>query len=183
MEMVLGRRKVRSTGLCFEYSVLLSRGSSSTIITTVVATEDTLYAIGLTKSFASLTLSVTSLDAHTGSLISTQHVSSKITSPSNILSLKSSDESLPVLTWLDDGIHALTLTSRLTSTPKYVSKNAYTEISDLTIGKTGIFIGRKADGTTDVLRISPSVALEIIGEFTGSVSWPCIFSTIFTDIT
>ncbi|GJJ09321.1 hypothetical protein Clacol_003543 [Clathrus columnatus] len=142
---------------------------SSAMFTTIIATEEALYAVGVTKSFASLTVVVTSLDPQTGTLISTKHVPSKISSPSDILVLKSFDDSLPVLTWLDNGVYALVLTPEFTSTSKQVSKKPYMEISDMNIGKIGTFVGKKDDGSADVFRISSStIALEAVGEFTSS---------------
>lgn len=164
--------KIARSAISLDFTLIQS--SSSIIYTTMISIGDTLYAVGLTKSFASLTLAVTSLNAQTGSLISMKHIPSKVTSPSDVLTIRNSDESLPMVAWLDTGIHALALTPELDAIPNYVSKTTYDELSSLENRKNSFLIGRKFDGSADVFRIrSSSAVLEIVGEFATSVSVLC----------
>jgi len=135
--------------------------------------ESTIFVVGLTKSIKSYTLHLVSLDASTGSLISSVGVSSSITSPSSFLALTSAKSPHPTLAWLEDTdsyIHSLPLKSDLKGKSTKLRSDMYREIKDVGVSDAGVFMALKKDSTAHVLRMNvKDGVVENIWEFDNSV--------------
>jgi hypothetical protein len=137
----------------------------------LLVSDSTIYAIGLAKSFASYTLHVTALSSATGDLLTTIDI------PSNIVNglgdhfpLSHTGVQNPSLVWLeDDTIKYLVLTPKLENKSTSVSSSGYDKILNVGLGDKGIFVARRVDGSSHVLRLE-SGKVEQTWEFADSVS-------------
>ena len=77
--------------------------TSLTIFDRLVATPETIYVIGVSTSFASLTLHVATLSASTGQLIQSSEIHGSIHDPSTDLFAFTSAAS-PAVVWLEQGL-------------------------------------------------------------------------------
>lgn len=145
---------------------------SSVLYCKIVATESTLYLVGLTKSFKAYTLHVVALDSSTGTTISSSAVSSTVNGPSDFIALTSSQTPQPILTWLEDGyIKSVVLTPEVKSKPRTIRDDAYKEIKDVGIADAGIVVALKQDETSHVIRIDKATqGVQKVWEFANSVS-------------
>jgi hypothetical protein len=139
----------------------------------LVTTPSTIYAIGLSKSFASYTLHVTSLSSSTGELVASVDFPSSIAEGSlGMLTLFSDTTTLdPRVVWLEaSAIRSVSLVPYLTEKPTSV-KGSYIKIIDIGLQDKGHFIALNTDDTGRVLSLDTSkTGLKVIWEFEDSVS-------------
>lgn len=119
--------------------------SSLTTFTHLLATSDTVYAIGLSSSFASYTLHIASFSAATGEVISASEIPSSIASPADVLAFA---KDTPVVSWLEHGkVKYLPLTSTLQDKKARASSHGpFDELVD--VGLSGALIGRHKQEST-----------------------------------
>lgn len=131
------------------------------------------YIIGITKSFASYTLRITTLDLMSGAQKKSISVPSSIRSGfKDIITFPR--PSNPSVVWLDDG-GAIKYRSLLGETTVTIAANGYKKIIDVGLGEQGIFVALLDDETAYVLEVPEEhgrAAPKIIFEFTGSVRFP-----------
>ncbi|KDQ54694.1 hypothetical protein JAAARDRAFT_182191 [Jaapia argillacea MUCL 33604] len=154
--------------------------SSTTIYTSLLPTPDTLYVIGLTKSFSAYTLHITSLSTTTGAQIQSLPIPSSIQSASApLISLSlSSPETTPRIAWLEkNSIHVLPLTPSLSAavlaTPRTSVSSKYKVIMDVGLGEKGLFVGVLEDGTGRVFGMQKEGegdGVKGVWEFSGSAT-------------
>lgn len=159
---------------CFKAKLRTNR--SQVIHSKIVATPTTTYVIGLSKSFASYTLHVTSLSTSSGEELASANIPSSITDgPSSLLSL-SPTASAPQIVWLESGsIKSVALTEKLDSKPTAVKGASYEQVLDVGLSEQGYFVALKAgDGTARIVKSAngEKEGLKVIWEFSDSVS-PC----------
>jgi hypothetical protein len=145
----------------------------SVVYTKLVTTPSTVYVIGLSKSFASYTLHVTSLSSSTGELVASVNFPSSISEGSSgILTLSSDTATLdPRVVWLDAGvIRSVSLVPYLTENPITVKGSTYSKIVDIGLQSKGHFVALSIDDTGRVLTLDANKAgLKVIWEFDDSV--------------
>jgi ER membrane protein complex subunit 1 len=139
----------------------------------LVTTPSTVYAIGLSKSFASYTLHVTSLSSSTGELVASVDFPSSIAGGSLGMLTLSSDTATfePRVVWLEAGtIRSVSLVPYLTEKPTSL-KGSYSKIFEIGLQEKGHFIALNTDDTGQVLGLDATNArLKVIWEFEDSVS-------------
>jgi hypothetical protein len=140
----------------------------------LVTTPSTVYVIGLSKSYATYTLHVTSLSSSTGELVASLKFSSGIAEgPSDVLTLSSEPATLdPRVVWLEAGtIHSVSLVPYLTEKPTFVRDSTYSKIIDIGLQNKGHFVALNTDNTGQVLALDAnSAGLKVIWAFDDSVS-------------
>ncbi|TFK33104.1 hypothetical protein BDQ12DRAFT_658417 [Crucibulum laeve] len=145
--------------------------SSLVIYSKLVFTSSALYAIGLAKSTASLTLHVTSFSPATGELIHSTNIPSSIENPfAQFTTLTHPEVSIPRAVWLENGaVKSFGLVPKLTGKPVSVKGEEYEGISDIGLGEYGRLVGIKKDGSGKVLKLSND-GLESFWEFKESAT-------------
>ena len=147
--------------------------SSSVIYAKLFATSSTIYLLGLTKSLASYTLHVTSLDAATGGLVGSGDYPSNIKeglSQVFVLSDHRASDSPARVVWLEDGvIKSFPLVPDLKTKLSAVKGTVYKSIQDVGVAEYGQFVAIKDDGSGRVVKLTPE-GLKVIWEFSDSVS-------------
>ncbi|KAG9004471.1 hypothetical protein FRB94_002342 [Tulasnella sp. JGI-2019a] len=125
---------------------------SMTLHSKIVVTEKTVHVIGLVKSFASYTLSVTALDAITGKEISTTLIPSSIEDITrDILTLVRRTHPNPQLVWREGTSLksvALSASNRQSQTPLVIP--GFTKIFDVSLDTSGYFVALRTNGSTAV---------------------------------
>ncbi|KAF8508073.1 DUF1620-domain-containing protein [Gautieria morchelliformis] len=144
--------------------------SSSILFCKIVATEATLYLVGLTKSFKGYTLHVVALDASTGTTISSLGISSNVNGPSDFITLTSARTPQPILVWLEDGyIKSVVLAPELNLNPRTIREDVYKELRDVGIADAGIVLALKQEETSHVIRVDKiAQGVEKVWEFANS---------------
>lgn len=126
--------------------------TSLTIFNRLVSTPETVYVIGVSTSFASLTLHVASLSASNGQLIQSSEIPSSLHDPSTELFAFTSASS-PSVVWLEQGlVKFLPLSPNLKKKPSKLSGDQFTQILDVGLSKHGVLVGLNKLGST-VLKI------------------------------
>jgi hypothetical protein len=140
----------------------------------LVTTPSTVYVIGLSKSFATYALHVTSLSSSTGELVASVSFSSSIAEGSSGLLIVSSDSTTldPRVVWLEAGaIRSVSLAPYLTEKPTFVKGSTYSKIVDIGLQSKGHFIVLNTDDTAQLLTLDANNAgLKVIWVFADSVS-------------
>lgn len=154
--------------MCFRSLVILER---------LAVTDSTIYAIGLTKSYASYTLHLTALSTETGELLTTHDVPSNIENGlDDFFALSSSTSEDPRLVWIEKGVvRSLTLTQKLTNKPQSLRGSANTKILDVGLSEYGMFVVKREDGSASVFKLNQN-AIESIWDFADSVSCRIVVS-------
>ena len=146
--------------------------SSLVVYSKICVTASTVYLLGLTKSFASYTLHITSLSPETGELVNSGDLPSSITSGLSevlILSDVNHPETNPQIVWFEAGaIKAFPLTPGLKSKSSVVKGAVYKTIEDVGLAEYGQFVAIKDDGSGRVIKLTPE-GLKVIWEFSDSV--------------
>ncbi|RDB18117.1 ER membrane protein complex subunit 1 [Hypsizygus marmoreus] len=126
---------------------------SLTINTHLISTPAALYVVGISKSFASLTLHLTALDPQTGTLLAEQAVPSTINDFSSLLPLSTSTSAH--IAWLEYGLlKYIPLTPGLNTKPRTVKKHPggtakakpFEKMMDIGLGQHGLVLVLNADG-------------------------------------
>ena len=119
--------------------------SSLTTYTHLLATPDAVFAVGISSSFASYTLHVTSLSASTGEVLASSELPSSIHSPVDLFAFV---KEAPVVTWLEQGtVKSLTLTPNLQDKKAKVSSlGPFEELVD--VGLPGVLVGKTSQEST-----------------------------------
>ncbi|KAI0369552.1 DUF1620-domain-containing protein [Pilatotrama ljubarskyi] len=149
--------------------------TSQVIYSKLVATHSTVYILGLSKSFASYTLHVTSLSPTTGETIASSNIPSSITAGfSEVLvlrDLRASDVE-PQLVWLEDkAVKSFPLTPSLKAKTAVMKGATYRTIEDVGVSDYGQFVAIQDDGSARVIRLS-SEGLKVIWEYADSATSP-----------
>ncbi|KAI0651032.1 DUF1620-domain-containing protein [Trametes meyenii] len=156
--------------------------SSLVVYSKILATPSTVYLLGLSKSFASYTLHVTSLSATTGELVADGNIPSSIlTGLSDVAVLRDLKlpELEPHLVWLEDkAIKSFSLTPRLEAKPAILKGAAYKTIEDVGVSEYGQIVATKEDGSARVISLS-SEGLKVIWEYADSATLPTRSDSIF----
>ncbi|THH17682.1 hypothetical protein EW146_g3182 [Bondarzewia mesenterica] len=142
--------------------------TSLVLYSKVIATHSTIYLIGVAKSFASYTLTVTTISPLTGEVLATADIPSSISDgPFGLISLQ---DVLPRVVWLEAGsIRSVQLTPELKEKPASVKGAAYDRIIDVGLGGRGHFVALKSDGSGRVLKLDTERGgLKVIWEFSDS---------------
>ena len=140
----------------------------------MVITPSTVYVIGLSKSFATYILHVTSLSSSTGELVASVDFSSSIAEGSSGVLILSSDATTldPRVVWLEAGaIRSVSLVPYLTEKPSSVKGSTYSKIVDIGLQSKGHFIALNTDDTGQIFTLDANnVGLKAIWVFADSVS-------------
>jgi hypothetical protein len=146
--------------------------SSLTLYYSLLPTPSAIYALGLSKSLASLTLHVSALDPATGNPLASVEVPSALQSVADVLSLFTAGGE-PVLVWLEaGGVRTLALDAELRNKPaaaKAAGKNLQ-RLVDVRLAKHGMFVAVQSDGAGALLRLDAKATLEQVTVFAESVS-------------
>ncbi|KAI0820139.1 DUF1620-domain-containing protein [Trametes gibbosa] len=149
--------------------------TSLVVYSRILATPSAIYLLGLSKSFASYTLHITSLSPTNGELITSSDVPSTVTSGfSDVLVLRDvrASEIEPHLVWLENkAIESFTLTPSLKGKPTAIKDAVYKSIEDVGVSEYGQFVAVKEDGSGRVIRLS-SEGLKVIWEYADSATSP-----------
>lgn len=145
---------------------------SLVVYSKILATPSAIYILGLSKSFASYTLHITSLSPVTGELISDVNVPSSVTSGfSDVLVLRDlrTSEAEPQVVWLEGKvIKSFALTPSLKAKTSAIKEAVYRSVEDVGVSEYGQFVAVKEDGSAWVIRLS-SEGLKVIWEYADSV--------------
>jgi ER membrane protein complex subunit 1 len=147
--------------------------SDSVTYTTLVVTPDTVYVVGLAKSFASYTLHVTSLSSSSGEVVASVDIPSSIAEgPSDMVVLSSDTSTLkPRVVWLEAGaLRSVQLVPSLTAKPVFAQGSVYRKIIDVGLQSKGHFVALKTGDTGRVFTHDAEKGLKVIYEFPDSVS-------------
>ncbi|KAA1466837.1 DUF1620-domain-containing protein [Dentipellis sp. KUC8613] len=149
--------------------------TSLVIYSKLLATPTTLYALGLSKSFASYTLHVTSINPTTGEVISSADVHSSITDgPDSIVVLRAhNSQATARAVWTEAGaIHSVLLTPQLKSKPASLKSSdaAFAKVLDVGVSEKGLVIAQKANGATTVVKLEESGDLKAIWDYVDSAT-------------
>lgn len=142
----------------------------------VIATSNTIYLIGLAKSFTSYTLHVTTLSTQTGEVISTADISSSIKDGlvDFLVIRRSSDEAVtPRIVWLEqESIRSIALTPTLDGKSTTIKGSAYKSIVDVGLSEHGELVAIKTDGSSRILKLdADGSGIRSIWEYAESVSY------------
>ncbi|KAI0772317.1 DUF1620-domain-containing protein [Trametes elegans] len=148
--------------------------TSLVVYSRILSTPSTVYLIGLSKSFASYTLHITSISAATGELIESGGIPSSITTAlSDVIVLRDAKvtEVNPHIVWLEDGvIKYFPITPSLKGKAAAL-KGAVKSIEDVGVSEFGQFVAVQSDGSGRVIRLG-SEGLKVIWEYSDSASAP-----------
>ncbi|THU88882.1 DUF1620-domain-containing protein, partial [Dendrothele bispora CBS 962.96] len=134
----------------------------------LITTSQSIYVIGLAKSFASYTLHVTTLSPVTGEVISTSHIPSSISNGLTDFIVLDQAASRPHIVWVENNnLQFLELSPTLQKKPSFPKDKLFTKISDVGLGTRGLFVALKEDGTGHIMAIN-SGFMESIKEFESS---------------
>lgn len=154
---------------------------SQVIYSKIIATPTTTYVVGLSKSFASYTLHVTSLSTSSGEELASANIPSSITDgPSSLLSLYPTT-SAPQIVWLESGtIKSVALTEKLDSKPTAIKGASYEQVLDVGLAEQGYLVALKAgDGTARIVKLAEEKeGLKVVWEFADSVRLFCILEML-----
>jgi hypothetical protein len=133
--------------------------------------------VGLSKSFKSYTLHITTLDLVTGREIKSEHLPSSIHSGlSDVLSFPNASD--PGVVWLDTDkgrSGAIMYRSLIGGKTITLADKGYKRILDIGLGQQGIFVGLKSDETGVVFFTSNGGGQPgLLQEFIGSVRLPVL---------
>ena len=145
------------------------RPSSLVIYNKILSTPDTVYVIGVSKSFASYTLHLTSLLPSTGEVLSDIEVPSSIAKPPHdviLLAFQAPRGYTARIAWLEDGqIKSKALTPDLKSPVNKVKDLVFDRVVDVGVSNHGAFVGIKKGVPTRILKISEDgTAITSLGE-------------------
>lgn len=138
------------------------------MFTRVLATPTAIYLVGFTKSFASYTLYVNSIDPVSGALLSSASVPSDIPSLDNFLLTV---HPTPRVVWLERNgyVRSVILTPELKSPSRNtVSGSGFTKIIDVGLEVDGLFVVLNADGSSRVMRVTEAKGIVGIWDFDDS---------------
>ncbi|RDX49601.1 DUF1620-domain-containing protein [Lentinus brumalis] len=157
--------------------------TSLVVYSKIRVTPSTVYLLGLTKSFASYTLHITSLSPETGELINSGDYPSSITSGLSevfILSDVNNPDTNPQIVWLEEGaIKSFRLTPDLKSKFSVVKGAVYKTIEDVGLSEHGQFVATTDDGSGRVVKLTPE-GLKVIWEFSDSATSPQRSGSIYS---
>ncbi|KAL4246361.1 ER membrane protein complex subunit 1 [Abortiporus biennis] len=153
---------------------------STVVYSDVVSTTDTIYLVGLAKSFASYTIHLKALSASSGTYISNVNVPSNIKGgPDEVLILSPKGAS-PQVVWIEDGrIHSFELTPDLRAKSSILKGAVYKTIHDIGLREEGYFVAIKEDGSGRVIKLGLD-GLKVIWEFAESASSHMYTGSIYT---
>ncbi|KAG8863325.1 hypothetical protein FRB96_008816 [Tulasnella sp. 330] len=143
---------------------------SMTLHSRIIATERAVYVVGLVKSFASYTLSVTALDAATGTEISTTLIPSSIDDiERDLLTLTKRNMPHPQLVWRQGTSlrsMALASSSDVQQSQKPLITPGYSKLLDVHLGSSGYFVALRSNGSASVFRQGDeSVGVDMVWDF------------------
>ncbi|KAF9259043.1 DUF1620-domain-containing protein [Marasmius fiardii PR-910] len=146
--------------------------TSLVIYTHILLTSQAVYAIGLSKSFASYTLSITSLSPATGEVISSTLIPSSIGNGiEELLSLHSTTGE-PFVAWLESNqIKSYGLVPELKA--KTTShRGTYFKFTDIGLTSHGYFMASQLDGSDQAMKLvgSGSGEVKVAWDFEGSAA-------------
>ncbi|KAF5352206.1 hypothetical protein D9758_009183, partial [Tetrapyrgos nigripes] len=135
----------------------------------LLITPQSIYAVGLAKSFASYTLHVTTLSPATGEVISTSAIPSSISNGLKDFLLLNKPSNPPYLVWTESGntLKFLELTPTLQKKPSFPKDKLFSKIVDLGLGSHNMFVVIKEDGTGHIMAVNAGY-MESVKEFVGS---------------
>ncbi|TFY78833.1 hypothetical protein EWM64_g5179 [Hericium alpestre] len=141
--------------------------TSSVIYSHILTTPDVIYALGLTKSFRSYNLHVTTLSPTTGSILASADIASDITSgPNSLLPLTTPKG--PQVAWLEgEYLRTVVLTPSLGGKAALHTGAEYASVVDVGLSAKGHFVALKADGTGRVLKLDEK-GVKLVWEFDDS---------------
>ncbi|KIK60873.1 hypothetical protein GYMLUDRAFT_96989 [Collybiopsis luxurians FD-317 M1] len=144
--------------------------SSQVLYSTVYATGEVVYVVGLASSFATYTLHVTSLSATSGQVLASTSIPSSISSGLDDF-IVSSDS----IVWLENGVlKSFALSSSLKGKPVSI-KGPFERISDVGLGSQSMFVAVREDGSSQIVT-SQQGNLAPTQEFKALQSNSCYFS-------
>ncbi|OBZ74558.1 ER membrane protein complex subunit 1 [Grifola frondosa] len=139
----------------------------------IFATPSTVYLVGLTKSFASYTLHVTTISSDSGELVADADFPSSITTgPDDILLLHNVNDSQinARIVWSEDGsIKSFALTPDLKGKSAVIKGAVYTKIEDVGLSEHGQFVALRDDGSGRVIKLG-NEGLKVIWEYADSAT-------------
>lgn len=120
----------------------------------MVSTPDTVYVIGLAKSFSSFTIHITALSSATGEVLADADVPSSVSNGfTDILVVQTANDQ-PLVLWLEkSSIKFIPLTSTLKFKPKTYSKGTYSRLENVGLSKVGQFVAHKSAGGSSIIRM------------------------------
>lgn len=141
-----------------------------TLHSKIISTEKAVYVIGLVKSFASYTLSVTALDAATGIEISTTLIPSSIDDiERDLLTLARPNLPHPQVVWRQGSSLrsiALSATSEDQQSQKPLITPGYSKLLDVQLDSSGYFVALRSNGSASVFRQGQgSVGVDNVWDF------------------
>ncbi|KAI9058646.1 DUF1620-domain-containing protein [Trametes sanguinea] len=149
--------------------------TSLVVYSKILSTPSAVYLLGLTKSFASYTLHVTSILPATGEVVANGNVPSSISSGfADVVVLRDlrEPELEPRLVWLEDkSIRSYPLSPNLKAKPTVIKGAVYKSVQDVGISDYGQLVAVQEDGSGRVIRLS-SEGLKVIWEYADSVDSP-----------
>lgn len=145
--------------------------SSLVLYSKLISTPSTVYVVGLAKSFASYTLHVSALSAHTGELVTSFDIPSSITAgPGSLIALSHTSSLSPRVAWLEEGtVKSVALSPELRDKPAAVKGATHRQLIDVGLSRHGIFIAIKQDGAGRIVKLAED-GLKVVWDFADSVS-------------
>ncbi|TBU24929.1 hypothetical protein BD311DRAFT_780673 [Dichomitus squalens] len=157
--------------------------TSSVLYSKIFVTPSTVYLLGLSKSFASYTLHVTSLSPDGGVVVYSGNVPSSIKTGFSqvfVLSDVSAPDTVPRVVWFEDSkIKSLELAPELTAKPATVKGAAYKTIEDVGLSEYGQFVAIAENGSGRVIKLTPE-GLKVIWEYSDSATSPTRTGSIYS---
>ena len=132
---------------------------SLTQFTKILSTPDTIYAVGLSSSFASYTLHVVALSATEGQVLATSGIPSSITKTADLVAFITNDT--PHVAWLENGhLKSLQLAPNLKVKTHAAEGEGIEELLDVGLSSSGIFVGQTAKGSV-ILTVKNGVKAQV----------------------
>ncbi|KAL0953048.1 hypothetical protein HGRIS_007249 [Hohenbuehelia grisea] len=128
---------------------------SVSIFTKIAVTPTTLYAIGLSKTFADYKLHVTALDTSTGDQLASETIPSSLTDFRQLTVVRfAKDSDAVAVAWIDGGsLKSILLDPKLKAKAVTVKGTAFESIVDLALGEHGRFLAVKEDGAARLVKL------------------------------
>ena len=150
----------------------------------LILNSDTLYVIGMAKSFASYTLHVSTLSPSTGQVIISANILSNIVDPlAHFAVLTRPNTTQPQALWIEqETLRFVGLTPTLKEKGKQLKGTGYTRIRDIGLNDQGHAVVSRKEGSSFVLKFDEVNSAKSAWEFVDSVRFFIqVPETIFND--
>jgi hypothetical protein len=151
--------------------------SSLIIHSMLILSSDTLYVIGMAKSFASYTLHVSTLSPSTGQVIISANILSSIVDPlAHFAVLTRPNTTQPQALWIEqEKLRFVGLTPTLKEKGRQLQGTGYTGILDIGLNDQGHAVISRKEGSSFVLKFDEANSAKSAWEFVDSVIFFFLF--------